>query len=70
MRRIRLSTRQRVALFEKHHGICHICGLPIVPGQRWQVSHPIPLGLGGKERRVQSRARPQAALPRLADPHH
>jgi 5-methylcytosine-specific restriction protein A len=49
MRRIRLSTRQRVALFVRHRGICHICNLPILPGQRWQVSHPIPLGLGGED---------------------
>jgi 5-methylcytosine-specific restriction enzyme A len=49
MRRIRLSTRQRVALFERAHGLCHICGQAIQVGQRWQVSHPVPLALGGED---------------------
>lgn len=47
MSRRRLSTKERVALFEKHRGICHICEQPIQVGQRWEVSHIIPLGLGG-----------------------
>ncbi len=47
IRRQRLSTKQKVALFERHHGICHICNQPIQVGQRWDVSHVVPLGLGG-----------------------
>jgi 5-methylcytosine-specific restriction enzyme A len=49
IRRRRLSTRERVALFEKHGGICHICNRPIQVGQKWEVSHVIPLGLGGED---------------------
>jgi hypothetical protein len=49
IRRARLSTKQKVALFDRHCGVCHICDQPIVPGQRWQVSHVVPLALGGKD---------------------
>ena len=49
IRRRRLSTRERVALFEKHAGICHICNQPILPGQKWEASHVIPLGLDGPD---------------------
>jgi hypothetical protein len=49
MKRQRLSTKQRVELFERCAGVCHICRLPIQPGQRWEVSHVVPLGLGGTD---------------------
>lgn len=49
MKRVRLSTRDREKLFDEHNGICHICGLPIEPGQAWEVSHPIPLAAGGDD---------------------
>lgn len=48
-RRRRLSTRERRALFEKHNETCHICTGKILPGQSWEVSHPIPLELGGAD---------------------
>jgi 5-methylcytosine-specific restriction endonuclease McrA len=36
-------------LFLKHGGICHICGGKISEGERWEVSHEIPLELGGDD---------------------
>jgi hypothetical protein len=48
-RRIRLSPRARQDLLEAADGICHLCKQPIVPGERWEVSHPIPLGIGGRD---------------------
>jgi hypothetical protein len=48
-RRIRLTTRQRLALLEAHGHICHICRQPIRVGQAWEVSHPIPLELRGPD---------------------
>jgi 5-methylcytosine-specific restriction protein A len=48
--RRRLSTKQKVELFERHRGACHICGQLIQPaGQIWEVSHVVPLGLGGDD---------------------
>lgn len=47
--RKRLTTQQRKDLFRRHHGICHICTNPILIHQRWEVSHPIALALGGDD---------------------
>lgn len=47
--RKRLSARERERCFDDAGGICHICERPIVPGQRWEVSHPIPLAAGGDD---------------------
>lgn len=47
--RKRLSTRERLRCFDDAGGICHICGTKIQPGQRWEVSHPIPLAAGGDD---------------------
>jgi 5-methylcytosine-specific restriction protein A len=49
MTRQRLSTRQRVDLFHRHGGACHMCGGEIYAGQEWDVSHAIPLELGGAD---------------------
>src|SRR5690242_2258770 len=48
MRR-KLSTRDRERLLTKHGSVCHICLLTIHPGQRWEVSPPIPLAAGGSD---------------------
>ena len=48
-RRVRLSTRDREKLYDENDGICHICGMPIEPGQGFEVSHPIPLAAGGTD---------------------
>jgi 5-methylcytosine-specific restriction protein A len=34
-------------VFEREHGVCHICELPVTVGQRWEIEHRIPLALGG-----------------------
>lgn len=49
IRRRRLSTKQKVVLFERCAGVCHICGQAIQIGQRWDVSHIVPLALGGAD---------------------
>ena len=48
-RRKRLSTRDREALLVRESFTCHLCGLPIVPGDRWEVSHEIALACGGED---------------------
>ncbi len=45
--RKRLTPTQRLALFERHKGICVICGKQIVAGEAWIDEHLRALGLGG-----------------------
>lgn len=49
MKRQRLSTKARTELLERERFICHLCEGPILIGQRWEVSHPIPLELHGPD---------------------
>ncbi len=49
MARVRLSARDNAKLFHEHKGICHLCGLKIEAGQKWERSHPIPLAVGGDD---------------------
>jgi 5-methylcytosine-specific restriction protein A len=42
-----LTPRQRLALWERHKGICAICKLPIKAGAKWRDEHLRALGLGG-----------------------
>lgn len=50
MKRKSLSTRDRVRIFTIHGGICHMCGVKIDGTRdRWEVSHDIPLELGGAD---------------------
>lgn len=44
-----LSARERTKCFEAAGGVCHICGGRIFAGQRWEVSHPVPLAAGGDD---------------------
>jgi len=48
-RRKRLSTTERLALLERENATCHLCKGIIQPGQAWDVSHEIPLELGGAD---------------------
>lgn len=49
MKRIRISIKMRVHIFERHKGVCHLCNIKVVPGEQWDVSHEIPLEAGGKD---------------------
>ena len=49
MNRRSISTRERARLFALHGGICHLCNGKIGVGERWEVSHDIPLELGGED---------------------
>jgi 5-methylcytosine-specific restriction endonuclease McrA len=47
--RRRLSTADRVRIFQASAGLCHICGGKIHVGEAWDVSHEIPLELCGAD---------------------
>ncbi|CAB4145829.1 HNHc domain containing protein [uncultured Caudovirales phage] len=47
--RKRISTKLRVQIFEKEKGICHLCSMKVMVSQEWDVSHEIPLGVGGAD---------------------
>ena len=49
VKRKSISTKQRVALFQKHNGVCHICGGKINVGEAWEVEHVIPFAMGGED---------------------
>ena len=44
-----ISTKERVAIFQRHDGKCHICGAVIWPNDAWDVEHIIPLAQGGDD---------------------
>jgi 5-methylcytosine-specific restriction protein A len=47
--RKRLSTKDRVRIFELAKGVCHLCDGKITTGQSWEVSHAVPLEMGGAD---------------------
>jgi 5-methylcytosine-specific restriction protein A len=47
--RRRISTRERVDIFNRNNGICHLCSMKIDAGQEWDVSHDTPLEMGGDD---------------------
>ncbi len=47
MKRKRLSTARKVALFLSAGGICHLCGGKIVG--KWEVEHVVALAMGGAD---------------------
>jgi 5-methylcytosine-specific restriction endonuclease McrA len=49
MSRRSISTKERARLFTLHGGCCHICEGKIHVGEAWDVSHVIPLALGGDD---------------------
>lgn len=49
MTRRHISTKLRVIVFERAGGRCSICRLKIDAGQDWDLSHDIPLALGGAD---------------------
>lgn len=44
-----LSKAKRTKIFLLHNGRCHICSQQIRDGEKWDVSHVIPLNLGGAD---------------------
>lgn len=48
-KRRHISARERMAIFIRAEGKCHICGSKIAPTQRWDVEHVIPRELEGTE---------------------
>lgn len=49
MTRKSLSPMQRLAVWERNAGLCHLCGRKIRAGEKWDVSHDRPLGLLGED---------------------
>ena len=49
MTRRRWTPKQRAALFMAHGGACHLCGERIEAGEAWEISHDLPLALGGAD---------------------
>lgn len=42
--------RVRLRNFDDHNGICHLCKLPIKPGETWETDHVKALINGGENR--------------------
>lgn len=49
MTRRRLSAMQRLAFFEQHNGVCHICERKIRPGELWDRDHVDPLAMSDND---------------------
>lgn len=49
MTRRRLTNLQRLAVFDRAGGKCHLCGAKITVKDRWDLDHMIPLALGGAD---------------------
>ena len=48
-KRKRLTTRQRLAIFEASGGRCASCSRKLGPADKWDIDHIIPLALGGAD---------------------
>ncbi len=44
-----LSVKMRLQIFQSANGVCDICSTKIQVGERWEVSHRIPIELGGAD---------------------
>lgn len=54
--------RVKLRIFERENGICHISGRKIMPGDKWEADHKVPLILGGENRESN-------LFPALVEPH-
>ena len=49
MTRRRLTNIQRLSVFDRAGGRCHLCGAKITVREKWDLDHMIPLALGGAD---------------------
>jgi 5-methylcytosine-specific restriction protein A len=49
MTRVRISNTRRAKLFADKGGLCHLCQTKVQAGEAWDVSHVIPLAVGGSD---------------------
>jgi 5-methylcytosine-specific restriction protein A len=54
--RKRLSPQQRFDLLKRENFRCHLCPVLITPSDAWDISHEIPLELGGADDDTNRRA--------------
>lgn len=54
--------RVRLRVFERHGGVCYLSGRKIMPGDKWQIEHPLALINGGENRESNM-------APALVEPH-
>lgn len=47
--RRRLTTKDRVRIFEAGGGVCALCGGKIMAGEAWDAHHEIELAIGGED---------------------
>jgi 5-methylcytosine-specific restriction endonuclease McrA len=50
VKRPRWTAAQRVKIFTANYGMCHLCKLPILLGEDWEVEHVKARGLGGSDK--------------------
>lgn len=61
MIRRHISSRERVAIFGRAHGRCHLCGEKIGLAERWDIEHVVALALGGDEAPMSENLQPAHA---------
>lgn len=49
MARRPVSKLMRVRIFDRAHGVCHLCKLKIAIGEAWDADHVKPLWAGGED---------------------
>jgi 5-methylcytosine-specific restriction protein A len=54
--------RVRLRVFERHNGTCYLTGRKIMPGDKWQLEHPLAIINGGENRESN-------LAPALVEPH-
>ena len=47
--RLHRSPSEKLRIFERLGGVCHLCKSKIQVGQRWDLEHIIPIGIGGED---------------------
>jgi 5-methylcytosine-specific restriction endonuclease McrA len=47
--RLHRSPTEKLRIFERLGGVCHLCGSKIQAGQRWDLEHVVALAIGGED---------------------